>query len=811
MGITFQLFGGPLAGAIDLDLDRRFKVVSRLLDVSPFTVGAAVDADLESYAENEESAAVCLDVRKDLPTRLDEARADYLVLDLASAAMPVVAAGPSWYSIRRAERSRLLDDLRNHERVRPWEPAALQPDLEQNFERFIDAILVRYPADRIILFTSQVARFYWDGAAIRPRTRDPQDLRAFLRRLETRFQDRTGCRVVDCARDFLPRRDGRWIDLELGADFQKAAEQAIVAICTEQSVPAPRPQPDEEMFSDWAWRTAVGKVPPTVEDILSRMTPAGSVGTACSKPVLFAVAALLATFGDLDQTAIAGALVADPANDLVRRTRERFEANRQLLADYDYCFVPGLEDAVFLPSITVPVAGHWWLTVRPGAAAPFRFQPLTRQDGMDPAEFGRRFANAGYCCRLDSIDNALESWWAYFQKARTGDTRPFQLEFSDQGEFIDSLSCVDYADVLHNERFCLRLAGQELPTPLEWKPAVDASFLFDPDTRITCIRDGLGDQLFYYVYPRLIATRANLRLYVDDLYFDLGFHAAKVPHTRPDFLRLIKPDGVFSELFSARLRDARRRSNSDGRESRDEYYRLGLPEMVWVTTWNHVLKVRVRERPTCLMAVIADLEELERAMLNPNGIAFVDVLARMEFVAHQLVAYKQEWESVFGGSGDPGSGDYVRPDSTRIAGLMLATDAIVVHVRRGDRVARGWSDGDDYYREYVRRTAALEEYADKHWFVFSDDLDYCRTHQVELGLDVAGDKITFVEGNHHFADVDDFRLIQLGKVVICGRSGFSAAAAMISRRVEHIFGARYSITPGGDHWSRHPPAASGDE
>jgi hypothetical protein len=205
--------------------------------------------------------------------------------------------------------------------------------------------------------------------------------------------------------------------------------------------------------------------------------------------------------------------------------------------------------------------------------------------------------------------------------------------------------------------------------------------------------------------------------------------------------------------------------------------------------------------PTSLAVQVVDLPGMERIMANPPGILFLDVLAKGGLLGYQLLQQKPLWETAIN------LPQLTSQTSESIAARMLETDAIVVHIRRGDRVALGIADGDQYYRDFVVRAAALDEYTDKHWFVFSDDLDYCRAHLTELGLDLAGADITFVEGNNHFASVDDFQLMSLGKVVVCGKSGFSACAAMISTRVEHIFGTGYSLERGGDSWRREAGAA----
>jgi len=806
MSTTLQLFGGPLAGAIDLDLERSFSVVSRLLGVSPLSVCAPPDPAMSSYADPKQSTPRSrLDTLKNLSAELERADADYFVLDLTSAAMELATVGTTWFSVESGEKSKLMEDLIRDPKLepsvsKPYEMKRLSRELRDSHDSFIECVRAHYAADRIILITSHVSNFFWDGRAVRPRakSRSVRHLRSFLRELEERFELQTGCRTIDVAQDFLPLTDAALPDLRLGRDFQYALERELVASCTgsaPRSAAVGRSRRASDDFVEWAHEAALSNDAPKTSKLLRRLHARAGFSVAD----VHAVAALAARFPELDQADIAADMVAAQSAEPVLRTRQRFETNRELLSGYEYCFVSGVVETGFASSIVLPICDQWFLTVGPGGTSPIRIEARGRTQDWDPEQF----AAQGYRCSVREIDNALESWWAYFQKGRTGDTSPFLLEFADAAELVDSMHYLDYPDVLSNERYCLVLRGQTPPRGLVWEPRVDTAFLFDPRTRVCCLRSGLGDQLFYYVYARYFTDRAGLRLYIDDLLYDNDDMVWGTPHIRPDVLPMTKSDGVFSQIFSDRLRRARRRDIRNRRDNRSEFHQLGLREMVLATDRMH-LKCCLdrRDIPTSLTVQVTDLEGYETLTLNPPGILFLDVLAKEGLLRYRLLEKKELWESAFE------MADFVSEGSRQIADQMLATDAIVVHIRRGDRVTLGMADGDAYYRDFVVRTAALEEYQNKHWYVFSDDLEYCRSHRVELGLDVAGDRITFVEGNNHFASIDDFHLMELGKVVICGKSGFSACAAMISRRVEYIFGTGYSLAPGGDSWSRREAAST---
>jgi len=795
-GITVQLFGGDLVSAIDLNLDRDFSIVSRLIGVSPFTVTATPDPTMHSYADPEHSTARArLDISKDLSGQLRGAHADFLIIDNASAALTIAQLGTSWYTAASGEKSLLaqkIDDPNSdHKVVRPY-LGKLSDELLANYERFIAVVLQHYPKDRIILLRSHVSDFYWDGRQVRPRThvKEARAARLLLETLDDRLERTTGCTSIDLARRFLPRTDAAGDSLSLGRDFHLAVERAVTDLCREGTTPESRRPPNSFIFSEWAHRVAQAARPVSAAKVTRHLPKDGTR----SIPDAMAIAALICTSPETDWTALARAIVSDVGSEPAWLTRDLFKRNLRVLEEYEFNFVDDAAETEPPSRVVVRLADEWHLVISdaPDEDCPIRLERIGRSENWDP----RSFVDGGYRCTVAEIENVLESWWAYFERGRRRDTVPFQLVFRDRAELNESLCAIDFEDVLANERLCLT-TGQGLPPDLSWTPIVDTAFLFDPLTRICCLRSGFGDQLFYYVYARYFADQLGLRLYIDDLLYDNDEMIAYTPHIRPDILPFTRAEGVFSDIFSRRLREARKRDIQVRRDNRSEYHALGLREMVLATDRMHLKACLDRKQyPTGLTVQVTDLDGYERLTTAPPGVLFLDVLAKQELLNYRLLEQKPLWEQAI----------HLPPvtseTSRTIEEQMLATDAIVIHIRRGDRVTLGMADSDDYYRSLVLRTATLDEYDDKHWFIFSDDLEYCRTHRTELGLDIAGTHLTFVEGNRHFASIDDFHLMALGKVIVCGKSGFSVCAALVSARAEYIFSKRYSLTPGKDYWQR---------
>ncbi len=105
------------------------------------------------------------------------------------------------------------------------------------------------------------------------------------------------------------------------------------------------------------------------------------------------------------------------------------------------------------------------------------------------------------------------------------------------------------------------------------------------------------------------------------------------------------------------------------------------------------------------------------------------------------------------------------------------TDSCSIHIRRGDFVDIGISASDSLYRNWIMM---MMEHAPKMTlFVFSDDLEYCRLHKEELGLNLPHETV-FVEGNAGKMSFRDMQLMSCCKYMIYVNSSFSYLAALLN-------------------------------
>lgn len=89
--------------------------------------------------------------------------------------------------------------------------------------------------------------------------------------------------------------------------------------------------------------------------------------------------------------------------------------------------------------------------------------------------------------------------------------------------------------------------------------------------------------------------------------------------------------------------------------------------------------------------------------------------------------------------------------------------SVAVHIRRGDYVGHALHDicGQDYYLQAMQRMS--KEHPDATYFIFSDDIDDCRSF--------LPDTCHFVEGT--VSDIEDLHLMSLCKHNILSNSSYS--------------------------------------
>ena len=119
-------------------------------------------------------------------------------------------------------------------------------------------------------------------------------------------------------------------------------------------------------------------------------------------------------------------------------------------------------------------------------------------------------------------------------------------------------------------------------------------------------------------------------------------------------------------------------------------------------------------------------------------------------------------------------------DNRNVLEIINKERTASVHIRRGDFCKLGWELPEHFYLEAMKKMSAHMPGA--FYLVFSDDIDWCKDHFRELGLDMAGDRIVFVTGNEGADSYVDMQLMSMCEGMILANSAFSYFAALYNNR-----------------------------
>ena len=70
--------------------------------------------------------------------------------------------------------------------------------------------------------------------------------------------------------------------------------------------------------------------------------------------------------------------------------------------------------------------------------------------------------------------------------------------------------------------------------------------------------------------------------------------------------------------------------------------------------------------------------------------------------------------------------------------------------------------------------------------MFSDDIEWCKTHVQELGLDQFK-AVTYVEGNVNGKNYVDMQLMSMCKGMVMSNSAFCYLAALLNKELRYVF------------------------
>lgn len=374
----------------------------------------------------------------------------------------------------------------------------------------------------------------------------------------------------------------------------------------------------------------------------------------------------------------------------------------------------------------------------------------------------KQILDNGLCCPIEYADALTYSYEYYTEKARRGcGDKPTYLKFESISSFLDTLNYIDYSALLSNEKFVFSFSESDLKVPPDFVPSVDFTVFMDPDTVIVRVQNGLADQICHYMLGQAISELTKRRV----IYYDLSCADFNGCELRKFAKKEIE---IFSDKISRRLsligNDPTMkyiRKINDYTLVTDNGYFESMFKKIWWETAGYICR---------------DLKKY----LN----------TRLPYSYYYRLIGLHNLVSVFPCE----LSDYIefppflKEEHKNISDEMQSCDAVVIHVRRGDIVTVGWDTDCDYYIEAIQRLLSFTQYENKKYFVFSDDIQWCKEHCDEIGLSlIKNSKIYFMEGNSFDESFRDIQLMSLGKIMIIGDSNFSRTAAMLNKNCEIMY------------------------
>lgn len=374
----------------------------------------------------------------------------------------------------------------------------------------------------------------------------------------------------------------------------------------------------------------------------------------------------------------------------------------------------------------------------------------------------------GMMCPVECADALTYNCDYYIEKARAGaGDKPTYLTFESEREFVDSLNYIDYCGLLENERFVFVIGDKNIAEPQEYTPITNLTELMDPDLVTVRLHSGLGDQLCHYVMGQLVEDFGGRKVIYDD-YCPL-FNGCEIPKIAK------RPITLLSTMLSQRLVE------TIGGQSFDKLY------------------LKISE--SSVMASLSPYLNYDKYNTFYARRCFRDLITvKIPYMHIYGLLRPYNWRKFF----DFSLRNYVefpplvRETHIELVKKMRSCDSVVIHIRRGDYLVAYQNNGHKpnygFFVEAVRKLLTIPDYPNKKYFIFSDDLPWCKTHLNEIGLDLIGNsEIIYVDGNEADESFRDMQLMTYGKIMIGGNSGFFNIAAQYNENCEMFLGSDISL------------------
>ena len=321
---------------------------------------------------------------------------------------------------------------------------------------------------------------------------------------------------------------------------------------------------------------------------------------------------------------------------------------------------------------------------------------------------------------------------------------------------------------------------------------------------IVRMNGGLGNQTFQYIFARYLEITTQSTVLIDDSHFflledEINHNIKNKPSNTQDKITHngyemdyvfpnIKKPMFLSEYFQPDVW----RYMIDNAKAADKK-EVGVPYQLLENGMNFIVLIEAADPAlfsdfSCMQLASAANKYNTNAVKLPGNVYYYGYWINPGW----FEAYKETFlkELSFRPISDPLNKQYEYS--------ILNSFSIGAHIRRGDFVRFGWTVDEDYYNQAITHLVQISKennIENYMFFVFSDDIEWCRQNAVKLGL--FEDRTVFVEGNYDYKNnYIDMQLMAMCDVLIPGNSSFSYLACLFNQKQDFFsLGSRSSLSP----------------
>ena len=280
--------------------------------------------------------------------------------------------------------------------------------------------------------------------------------------------------------------------------------------------------------------------------------------------------------------------------------------------------------------------------------------------------------------------------------------------------------------------------------------------------RIQMFSGGLGNQMMEYIFLRYAERRRPEAIWILD---DLFYHAY-------DYLPVLQQ---FENIFHVKWKRISQLCEEDTLEELIRLYRknIRLPQILLS---QGIPVIRVSEYT---YGLFQGMTLKKKRGYSPEILNLSDRYVYYDSIFMDRCWFMQDREENLAELAFP---PLLDARNQRYADAIRANISVGIHVRRGDFLQVGWAFHTAAYRKSCEMV--LERYPDAWFFVFSNDLDWCRRHAAELGFNFSKHTV-YVSGNEAFEkNYMDMQLLSMCRGMIrLGLSTFSSVASWIDQNL----------------------------